>query len=223
MTTKAIKTSLADSPITITAFDLNLQGSLTSTDTVKIHESIEGQSLGLGDLGVIAGNNLVVGNSELQRINCTAGLVLGGAKAGNINVARVEAASSVSISPIVSLVAKANGSKISFTGDGSTFHALAGQADSGVTLQTSVIQSTHFGVFFDGDMHDASSSAEVRMGHGLTLSAKTLLVLENTMGSMPREGVLTLRSGQGVEIKGDLVSEAGNKACLNPNPGIRPA
>ena len=120
-----------NSDIVITAWDLDLQGYLsTGTQTVTLHGAKVMQTLNLGTTAA----DMHVDNNELQHVTST-GLSVGNHQTGNIRIDGVTEVSTNSIDSIVSVVAGYDDKTMTFSGSGSTFNSLAGGADNGVYVE----------------------------------------------------------------------------------------
>merc|ERR1712054_274366 len=130
-----------NSPLTITAWDLDLDGGVaTGTENLFISGAQTSQTIGLGATSA----NMHIADQELQRMSADSGLTLGGSTttAGSMTVNEITAAGSDNLKPLVSLVAQADTASITFATAGSTFNALAAQADDGVIVQVDVTTDT---------------------------------------------------------------------------------
>jgi hypothetical protein len=216
--TKHIVTNQADSPVRITAADVDLQGSLHTTSTLNLHESKAGLTFGFGRSSTHS-QQFVISDDELQRTTATGGLRLGGHTSGSMQVDGITRVASENITPMVSLVAKADGSTMTFQSMSSTFYALEAQADNGMILNKQ-LTTTHNNLFLDADMDNTANDTStvtsdvMQIASDITLAAKTNMVLESTSGHINRLGALTLQAETGIEIRNNLNSLAANKTLV---------
>ena len=124
-----------DGWITVTAWDVTLDGGLTAgTATINIHGSQPSQTMGLG----ATGKDITLDALEVQRMTAYGGFRLGGSASGSITVNGIANANSAGLHSIVSIVASADNKLVSFLSAPSTFHTLATQADNGVIVGVDV-------------------------------------------------------------------------------------
>jgi len=129
-TGKTITSNKSD--VTITAWDFDLDGSLTSgTRTISIHGSKVEQTIGLG----AASKDSTVDTAELQRVTALGGIMLGSYSSGTMTVEGVTQANSDYLLPLVTLVAQHEDAQVIFENTASTFFALGVQADDGVVVK----------------------------------------------------------------------------------------
>ena len=108
-------------------------------------------------------------------------------------------------------------SQINFSGSGSTFNALAAQADNGIVVEADVVTDVD-GQFLDGDSeNEVDALNTLGFTDGITVSAKTQLTLESSTGSLINAGKLTLQAGNGVMVWDDLNGKANAKAKVMAN------
>ena len=155
------------SDVTITAWDVVMDGSLTAgTETISVHGSKVLQTIGLGGTG----QDMHIESLELQRISATGG---GGAGAGSwagtglriangvngsVTVNGIESAHSEYVYPLVTLIAQSDDTQVTFATTSSTFHALAAQADNGVDRGGGCDSRYWCDVHLDGDYENSSSA-----------------------------------------------------------------
>merc|ERR1712166_756023 len=140
--TKEIESSNAD--ITITAFDIDLDGSLDAgTGKVTVHAS-GGASVALGDADVglrrtisAADADMTLTNGELSRIT-SAHFTLGGPSSGSMIIDGVTDTSSANVATIT-LVAATASSTVTFQTADSTFNkGIIVQANAGIAISANV-------------------------------------------------------------------------------------
>jgi hypothetical protein len=118
-----------DAQLSITAWDIDLQGSMTSgTKYIAIHGSKTDQTLGLGSTST---SSLNVSDTEFSRIS-TQGLIFGNGAAGVLTVNGVTGTGSNNVHGIVSLIAGSDDAQVVFAGLSSVFGSLGAQADNGL-------------------------------------------------------------------------------------------
>ena len=128
-----------------------------------------------------------------------------------MTVHEVTAAGSNNVAPLVTLVAAADDAQVVFATAASTFNALAAQGDNGVLVQVD-LSSVATGVYLDADL-DNSSTADtansLEVADARTITARTLLTLEASQGSITPVGTLTLAAGSGIVVL-DSMAAANN-------------
>lgn len=203
-----------DSLIEITAWDIDLQGYINAGNQVlKVHGSVQGQGIGFG---WITSRDMHLSNLELTRITALGGLHVGGQAGGFVDVGGVNVTNVQNIELIASVVALKDDFQIGFSAGGSTFYALAAQADNGVVVTVDITSDTD-GIYLDGDVENSSSedgTNTVGFTDGRTVTAKTVLTLEASQGRIEPAGELTLNAGTGVTILDNLLSKAVNQTLV---------
>jgi hypothetical protein len=185
-----------DGQLTITASDLDLQGTIdTGQSSLLLTTSRTGSIVRLGvdtadnDNGKL-NNGFTVSGTELQRIT-GAGLQLGNVVNSSIEVDGVTYANSQAISGILSVVATAQNAGISFLTRSSTFSGLAGIADDGIDIEKSITTVTgSITLNGDADDHDDGKSRDhvALIGTGMTLTSGLDINLSGTTGGVRLSG-----------------------------------
>jgi hypothetical protein len=136
-----------DSDVTITAWDIDLDGSLTAgTMGLTIHGAQANQALGVGALTT----DLVLEDAELGRIICPTGLTVGSVANGELQVKGVTDASSDSVGT-VTLIATNDLKKVVFLEAASKFNkGIIIQAIGGVVLSDSLTTQLSETVIYSG-------------------------------------------------------------------------
>ena len=174
--TKEIESSNAD--ITITAFDIDLDGSLDAgTGKVSVHAS-GGASVALGDADVglrrtisAADADMTLSNGELGRIT-SAHFTLGGPSSGSMIIDGVTDTSSANVATIT-LVAATASSTVTFQTADSTFNkGIIVQANAGIAISANVnTQATAssfdsgsgtFTIQFSKSLHTGSQALDIK-------------------------------------------------------------
>jgi hypothetical protein len=205
------------SDVTITAWDVDLDGSLTAgTKTLSIHESSASQSVSLG----WTGGNMHLHAMELIKITALDGFLLGAFSSGTITVNGITEPDSDTVQPLVSLIAKDDNDQVVFATNPSTFDALMAQADNGIHVQVDV--TTDVGILtLDGDMDDSDTKDghdKVAISGARTLSAIGQMTLDSTSGGIVRSGTatMTLMAQAGILINDDVTSaDSGQLLVIN--------
>ena len=206
ISTKMLSSSKSD--VTITAWDIDLDGSLTAgTSTLSVHGSKVGQTIALG----ATTKDLTIESEELQRITATNGLRVGGYSGGTITVNGLTQLASEQVEPLVSLIAADDNDQLVFATNPSTFDALAAQADNGIHVQADITTDVDF-MMFDGDIDDATAEDghdKVAISGARTLSAIGQLTLDSTSGGIVRSGTatMTLTAQAGILVNDDFTSQ----------------
>jgi hypothetical protein len=165
------------SDVTITAFDIDMDGALTAgINSITIHGAEPSQTYGLGDTS----GQMHIDTSELTRITTTGGprssLTIGNAASAGFTIDGITAGSSDAID-IVHLIATKSGVSVAFTGDSSTFSGLSVTAHTSDTFQDDItVTSTSLLTM------SAGATGLVNAGK-LTLSARTGIYITDTMAA----------------------------------------
>ena len=124
------------SDVTITAWDVVMDGSLTAgTESISVHGAKVSQTIAIG---ASLSLNMEILDGELGRLTAEAGLTIGTAATGEIQVKGVTDGSSGSVGTIT-LVAMRDDTAVSFLGTASAFNkGIVVQAMGGVVLSESV-------------------------------------------------------------------------------------
>jgi hypothetical protein len=198
--------------VDITAADIEFGGPVTS-NAVTLHTSIPGGTMALGTLP----RNMTISSDDLQTMN-TEGFVMGNSVNGDITVSGVTARSSNNVLGVLSLVASGDNARVIFDGTGSTFNAIAVQADNGIDVFVDI--STDVGMLsLNGDV-DGSNTDDfantIAFSGDTTLRAEGLLLLNATSSGMQRAGAgtLTLSSGTGIIVSAGLNSTIDGQATV---------
>jgi hypothetical protein len=194
--------------LSITAADLQIQGSLTSgTVGTKIHTASNKNSIGLG----ATTQDMRIEGPELQRIT-SKGITIG--KLGvnrSIKLAGISEANSNHLTELITLLATVDDSQVLFTSSGSTFSTLYVAADDGVELDAGVFTSIG-NMYLDGDYEDeADGRNTVQLGSDKMVASTLLLTLEASTGFVTTLGPATFRAGSGIMILDNLTAKSDNK------------
>jgi hypothetical protein len=194
--------------VTITAWDIDFLGGVSSgTQSIKIHGSKIGQTIGLGGTA----KNMHISNAELQRLNA-GGLVLGGNSGGSITVNGITAAGSNSVSGEVSLVALADNVQVLVETSPSTFNIVSMHADNGVVIKADITADAG-SMYINGDVENSSSEDSINTvgaTDGRTIKAKTVLTLQAKMNGILPAGTLSLLGGKGIVLLDSLTGGNNN-------------
>jgi len=191
-----------NNPIVITAWDVDLSGSITvGTDDVSIHGSKSQQTIGMGD----AVKDMHLLGLEVGSITAT-GLTVGNSGNGNIAVNGLSAANTQSVSSVFSVVARGDNINVEYSSQASTFNTMSTQADNGIMVKVDLM-ADEGALWLDGDDEDSSSSDShnaVELWDGIAVMAKTLLTVESTQGVILQRGALTMKAGAGIVLLNDV-------------------
>jgi hypothetical protein len=197
----------------VTADDIDLHGdAIVSSGTAATTIATEtARTIGVG----ILTEQMKISTSELQGILAT-GLTIGCAGVNkSMRVSGITAGSSNGISEIVTLLATVDDSQITFNNAASTFNAMSAQADNGLLISREITTTTG-ALYLDGDVEDdAAADLDNRVNFltdGLSFSAKTVMTLEATLGSIRAAGALTLQAGTGIVILNSIAITATGKS-----------
>ena len=102
--------------------------------------------------------------------------------------------------------------QVSFSDDGSTFHALAAQANAGISVAKDITASAG-ALLLDADTTTTGGPFNLEFADSVTVTSKTLLMLESITGSIEAAGSLTLSAGDGVLLY-DLTMLASPKSMV---------
>jgi hypothetical protein len=180
----------------LTAADVQVLGSVTTgNQTITLHTAAK-RTIGLGTTS----QDMDIVGAELGMLTAQ-GLTIGKPLATqSITVQGITVANSGLISGILTLITTVDDSQIVFDSGPSLFYALSAQADNGVMVNTNVT-TTSDAMYLDGDFEDEGDAMNtVKFGHGSTTSAKTLLTLEASIGSIQAGGDMTLTATTGIVI-----------------------
>jgi len=196
------------SDVTITAWDVDLDGSLTGGEkSIVVHGSKIAQTTGLGATAL----NMHIDAAELQRIIASNGFYLSSFYVGSITVNAVSDSNSNNVGPIVNLIGTHDNSQVTFTTATSGFNALVAQADNGIYVQADITTDT--GVLtLDGDSDNATAEDghdKIAILGARTLSAIGQLTLDSTSGGIVRSGTatMTLTAQAGILVNDDFASQ----------------
>jgi hypothetical protein len=131
-------------------------------------------------------------------------------------VEKIRVGGSGNIAPLVSLVSTNDDSQIIFQTYGSTFNALAAQADNGIVVAIDILTSGG-AMYLDGDLENSSTQDglnSVGFTDGLVLTAHSVLTLESSTGDIAPVGTVTLQAGAGIVILDDMTSVTTGKAVV---------
>lgn len=222
----------ANGPVQVTAWDLDLAGSLsTGADTggvFSVHGSKVAQTVQLGQgSSDRRGDNpsgLHLSLAEVQRLTASGGLFIGGSPetSGSITVTDTFTDDAGQyITSLSTLIAQHDDMYVAFE-DASTFHGLAVQADNRVLVGAD-LTTTSASMHLDGDLdQEAGGSTQslpsafagvsdtdiVWLGGsnipGRTITAQGQLILEAHTGGLRRESSLNLLAKDGVLLSQDL-------------------
>ena len=145
-------------------------------------------------------------NSTEFQFFFNSGLSLGGATCGSQRVSGITAENSLHIGGILTLLVNRDDCDVVFANTGSTFYALAAQADSGILVGVN-IGTTTGSLYLDGDLENSSTAdpeTRVIFSNSTTASASQMLTLEATTGTLYAHGILSLNAGTGVILLNDF-------------------
>ena len=208
------KTIVTTQTLIITAWDIDLQGSLqiSGTGDCFVYGAQTAQTVGLG----LTASDMHISDVELQRIT-SPGLKIGGVNAGTITSDKVTKAASLAVD-FVRLRAAADTASVQFLNAGSTFNSLEAQADNGVVVTKDLTTETAL-MYLDGDYENNLGSDSINIvgfTDGRTMASSTMLTLESTTGSIVSQGLLSLFAGAGIMILDDTTSaSAGTPVVIN--------
>jgi hypothetical protein len=211
--------SSANTKLYLTAYDVDLDGSVSMGSSKQFGVHIHGsssQSLGLGGF---SGNMQLDGN-ELQRISAS-GLTLGSSGSSTITAFTVHGVTQPNsdyITDYVSIVATADDAKVIFETTGSTFNYLSVRADDGITVAADLSSDNQSSgtvddIKLDGDSDSSAtndSSNDIHVNPGVTITAGVLLKLDAQSGGIAPAGAATFAAAQGgITLNDDLTGNGG--------------
>ena len=204
--------------LTITTSGLDIWSDITTGSAAIQLTTPTGNSIGVmgfANSGTQVGD-VFIDADDLVRLVCT-GLNIGKEGVnGSINVNGVTVADNINIQGIVSLIATADDSQISFYGAASSFGTLGVQADNGVVIEVD-ITTTLGSVFLDGDFENSSSEDglnTIGFTDGRTIWGKTEIIFEASTGRFNNAGELTLLAGDGILLRDSLHGTTSNKTIV---------
>jgi len=222
-TTKGI--SSTSQLLTVTSDDLDLSGSINTGTSSLTLETFSVTTVGLGTTS----QQYDIEAAEVQRITAT-GVTIGSyfrnvtavphntLRNYSITVQGITQVNSNTITGVVTLIASIDDAQIQFSGASSTFSALSAQADNGVIVSVDLTAVTG-ALYLNGDLENSSTSD---MKYSLaftdlrTMTAATVMTLEDSTGTMRSASQLTLRSGDGIVLNTNSEMESsGGKLVLN--------
>lgn len=123
-------------PAMITAFDVDLAGSLHANGLVSIHGALGDQTIALGSPAT--SSQMQLSDSELGRVTTTAGLSIGSSLTGTITVAGLSDGSTDSVATLTLLATKSD-RVVQFNTNPSSFrNGIAVRANRGISVNTAV-------------------------------------------------------------------------------------
>lgn len=136
-----------DGAMILTAWDVDLSGQLDAgADSVTIHTSLPGQTLGVG----ITTKDMHVANTELDSVFAAVGLTLGSSVMGSVTVDGVDEASSDSFGRLT-LAATRDGSVVTFENSASSFNkGISVQGMQGITINENLTTKESESIFNSG-------------------------------------------------------------------------
>lgn len=208
--------STSNAVLTLTAADVQLDGSITTGDAVLVLQTTNMRDIGLGAAALSSG--LDVNQLELQRTTA-AGLVVGDdTHSTDIHLVGVTADNSNGISGIVSLLATSTWAVLHIETQSSTFGSLAILADDGIVVGADITTTTG-AMFLDGVADGGSAGGDgpstIEVADGRTVSSRTVLTLRSVDGQgivVTNTGVgrATLEAGQGIVLLDDVSVASGS-------------
>ena len=188
----------AGNPLSITANDITLTGTLNSGPAPTTITDSDGTGIGLGDTPLLNGLNLT--GAELQNITAT-GLEL--ATAGPITIDNITAVNSDNIATVLTLDSAAT---VTFTGGPAIFNSLDVQADNGININGDLTTDTG-NLLLDGDTNIAADGSDgIAFADGVTVTSPTALTLATTNGSLSGAGALTLNADDAITLNGSMTT-----------------
>jgi hypothetical protein len=187
---------------TITAWDVEIQGSTWSSKVLSIHGSKDDQSILLGTNG--PSSDMHLSSTELSTLSATSGAHIG--FAGSMNINGVSATHSAGLQGVVSLIASKSLTGLTFMAAPSNFHALNIQAEKPIALDGDITSATGV-ILLDADYdndNDSDGTRDLALENGVTVAAKSLLIMAVTNGKIELKGTATLQAGTGVTLLDDL-------------------
>jgi hypothetical protein len=125
----------------------------------------------------------------------------------------VTLAGSNTLTSIVTLIATADDGQISFSNGASTFHALAAQADDGISVNKNVFTRTDY-LHLDADYDNNSTgdtTNKLTFADNLRITARTTMTLESstsTTTAIRPTGAITFTAGSGIVVFGDMQTQS---------------
>ena len=194
------------SDVTITAWDVVMDGSLTAgTLSISVHGAKTSQTIGIG---ASLSQNMEILDGELGRLTAEAGLTIGTAVTGEIQVKGVTDGSSDSVGTIT-LVAMKDGTAVAFLGTASAFNkGIVVQAMGGVVLSESVTTKNWPTLIYagTGTLKTRANKSLVSTNQLLTVTADDVDLQGDLVDSGTAAMVITpLTSGNTIGL-GDITS-----------------
>lgn len=192
---------------------LNLCGTISCTGTLKLYSPSTTHGIGLGttDSDSFATDGAItLDHTELQRISA-AGLYVGGiASSGDMRVVGLGDPNIADFKGIITLVAAAAESSITFAETPSVFRVLVAQADDAIDVQVDVSTATYDGIaggsiiLGDGNGNDSGANDAIKIAADVSLMALTTLTLQAKAAGIVPLGNAQLTAGEGITLEEDV-------------------
>ena len=203
----------SNNSLTITAADLDLQGSSTLSSGIGLTTLIASGARNLALGGVDAPGQMTISGSELSRMTTSGGLDLKTTGIGWVHVNGITAGQSQNITGVLALKAQGTG-EISFITAQSTFNALTSNATGGIINVAVDLNSTNDPIVFATPVAIAGAST-VNSGGG-NITFQNTVDVNNDLTLTTSNGVLTFNAAVGsnktltLNLGGGSVSGLGN-------------
>ncbi|MBI4384666.1 MAG: filamentous hemagglutinin N-terminal domain-containing protein [Nitrospinae bacterium] len=202
--------STGNGSLSLIANDMTLTGSVnTGTGNASITTS-DGASIGLGSAICGGTCGMTIGGSELQNI-ATGTLTVNMPSSAGIYADGISSANSANISTVVLGHAGAANvaGTVSLSGSGSTFKALAVNANNGITVNVNLTTSTG-SLSLDGDANaSANGTDNIAIADGVTIQSAEGLSLTAASSGISSAGTATLNAASGVAIASHFTASGG--------------
>jgi hypothetical protein len=170
---KTIQTN--DSVLHITAADVELGTGVLDSGTANT--TIEASNCETVGLGSAAGQGITITEAQLQNIH-SGSLTIGGLTTGNITV---DGVTTDSQQGPVTLLAECANSTLTFSGNGSQFQALTGNATGTISVQASVQASGNIALISTGSEVDLNAMVTATATGNVDVTGSTAIGLDTTV------------------------------------------
>jgi len=203
--------STTNNPLTLTASDINLTGTLNSGTEATTIQPSNGGSIGLGN----ATGSLTLSGAELQNITA-GGLTIGSNSSGNITIDNLTAANTSNISGAVTLNSLGSSGTVTFTTNPTTIGALTVNAGNGITINTPV--STTAGSLTLNPDSNGNGTGNLNLNANLSTSDQPLIV--NGTTTLASTVTLTTVNTIGGDIQLNGAVDGGYSLSLSAGTGV---
>jgi filamentous hemagglutinin family protein len=194
----ATSQTISGGKITLTAADIDVSGTVNSSDVLTIARGTNG-TIGVGD----AIGDMVISKTELARLTAQT-LVIGSTTATGITANNVAASDLTNVNA-VTLLALADGGDVTFSGSPSTFKNLLVRADDSIRVQTSLTSAV--GTL---SLHADDDGMSDTDGDRITISDGAVISTTNMTG-----GAIVLSATGGIAGAGSVLIDSNTDLTID--------